>query len=435
MSNVPATAETLLENLDGGALPGADLAWVRDLRQQGRAAFLAAGLPSRKTEIWKYTDVQRLARGGFAASGAPGSVDSEKLAQIDRLTGDQPRAVFVDGSFDAGLSRLPDTAGVAAAGLADLLGNSGGAVIGRLGRVAESEDRPFIQLNQALMGDGLVLTVGRRAVLDRPLHLVFVGTAATTGRAIHPRVLIVLESEAAATVVEHHISADGEDRFVNAVTEVAVGDGARLNHYKWQGEGDGTYHYAGTLATVGRDARYENFVLTTGARQSRNEMVIRLTEPGSDLVLSGGYLVNGDRHTDTTTRIEHLAPDCTSREVYKGVLDGRARGVFQGKIYVDRLAQRTDGHQMARALILSDKAEANTKPELEIYADDVKCSHGATVGEIDKDHLFYLQSRGIGLNEARRLLVDAFVIDALADISDEAVRAQFTDHVAGWMAG
>lgn len=435
MSSQTATAESFLDRLDDSALPGSDLSWVRDLREAGRSAFLSEGLPSRKTEIWKYTDVQRLARGGFAPLTEPGRVDRASVDQVDRLTGGNPRAVFVDGRFDGGLSRLPDAAGVSAAGLAQLLGNSGGAVIGRLGHVIDSVDRPFIQLNQALMGDGLVLTVGRRAVLDKPMHLVFVSTGAMAGRAVHPRVLMVLESEAAATVVEHHISPDGQDQFSNHVVEVVVGDGARLNHYKWQGEGDGAYHYAATLATLGRDARYENFVLTTGARQSRNEMVIRMTDPGADLVLSGGYLVSGERHTDTTTRIEHLAPDCTSREVYKGVLDGKARGVFQGKIYVDRAAQRTDGHQMTRALLLSDKAEANAKPELEIYADDVKCSHGATVGEIDRDHLFYLQSRGIALADARRLLVDAFVVDALEDISDEAVRAQFTDHIAGWMAG
>ena len=435
MSAEVATTESFIDQIrqDAPQLPGQDLAWVRDLRTAGEKAYADAGLPSRRTEAWKYTDVQRLARSGLTAIGASGDLSAKEISRIDGLTGDAPRAVFVDGRLHAELSRLPQAAGVSAAGLADLLSSEGGAVIGRLGNVLPSEDRPFVQINQAMMGDGLVLTVGRGAQLPEPLHLVFATTHAAAERAIHPRCLVVLEPQAEATLVEHHLSPVGQTQWVNAVTEIVVGDAARLNHYKWQGEGDQAFHYASVLATLGRDSRYEQFILTTGSRQARSEVLARMTGPGAELILSGGYLGRDEQHLDTTTRIEHAAPDCSSREVYKGVLDGKARGVFQGKILVDQIAQRTDGHQMTRALLLSDKAEADAKPELEIYADDVRCSHGATVGEIDHEQLFYLRSRGIALNTARRLLVEAFVADALEDISNDDVREQFAGHIAEWL--
>ncbi len=419
-------------------LPGAGQPWAATLRREARDRFRTLGLPHRKIEAWKYTDVRSLAKRDYrpAPQAADGLSDGLRavLASDRQEAG---RIVFVNGHLRRDLSQLeglPD--GVSAMALADTLEAGDRLVADRLGQLVSVDDRPFHALNTGMMADGLVLHLAPRVVLDVPLNVVFLTEAAGDAASmVCPRVLVVAEPGSQAVIVERHAGVDGAHYFSAPVFEVDVADGARIAHYKLQQEGDQATHLATILARIGRDATYDNFVLSVGAELARNEIVTRFTGRGGDCRLSGGYMARAKQHLDTTTRIEHAVPDCRSREVYKGVLDDRARGVFQGKIVVSRDAQRTDGYQMNRALLLSRNAEIDSKPELEIYADDVKCSHGATAGEIDSDALFYMRARGIDEQAARNLLIEAFVLEVLDEIADPAVREDFAEVVMHWLDG
>ena len=251
------------------------------------------------------------------------------------------------------------------------------------------------------------------------------------GRLAEPALNIRLGDHAQATVIEIH---GGGSRFINnAVTKIILGAGAQLKHYRLQAYDDTGVYVQNTDVSLARDALYDSFTLTTGAALSRNEIYARLEGPGGHCELNGSNLLRGTQHGDTTITVDHRAPNCTSHQFYRSVLDNQARGVFQGKIHVARDAQKTDGFQMSRALLLSEGAEMDTKPELEIYADDVKCSHGATTGQLDEEALFYMRSRGIGLAEARGLLIAAFVNEAIDKIEDEKVRGEFAEKVRLWL--
>lgn len=421
-----------------GDLPGAALSWVRDLRAQGRAGFAAAGLPTVKAEAWKYTNLRALEKIVFEpATDAAAATHFDVLPTIRTDGAAGPRLVFVDGRLRADLSSLDGLPeGVSLTGLAAGLSGDDDLLADHLGKLAPLDQSSLAALNTAFLADGPVLRVCRGVTVEPVIELVFVTLGAgDRPTAFHPRTLIVMEPNAKATVVEHHVGLGTGTTLANHVAEVFVGDGANLDHYKVQREGLDAYHIATTAARIGRDASYINFILTTGARLARNEVWTELAGTGATCHVSGGYLVRGEQHCDTTTVIDHAAPHGTSREVYKGAIDGRARAVFQGKIIVHPGAQKTDGHQLNRALLLSDTAEIDAKPELEIYADDVKCSHGATAGELDDTALFYLRARGIDRETARSLLTAAFVAEAIDEIPEEPVRAAFQAIVDGWLAG
>ena len=419
-------------------LPGAGQDWADTLRDTGMRRFEAAGFPTRRVEAWKYTDLRKLAK--LDLQPAPATVNGlSPVLQVEaeRAKAAAHSAVFVNGHFRADLSRLdtlPD--GVRLAPLRQLLEAGDPLVAEHLGHVLAHavDNRPLLDLNTALMEDGFVLHLARGTVLEAPIRISMLTEHSETPIGVFPRNLIIAEPGSAASVVETHVSVDGTTSLGDSVTEVVVGDGARLRHYKRQEDGSSAHHLATILADIGRDATYDNFILTRGAELSRNDIHARLAGRGGDCRLCGSYLGDRKQVLDTTTVIEHASPDCTSRQVYKGVLGDAARGVFQGRVVVARDAQRTDGYQLSNALLLSPAAEIDAKPELEIYADDVKCSHGATAGEIDGDALFYLRCRGIGEAEARALLIEAFVREALEDLADEGVRAEFEQAVTGWLA-
>lgn len=436
VTETPSPYLALIDRAKDG-LPGAALSWVRDLRAQGRERFAADGLPTVKKEAWKYTNLRALEKIAFDPAGDGAAAHFDVLPTIRAAGETGPRLVFVDGRLRADLSSLDGLpAGVTLAGLAAGLSADDDLLADHLGKLAPLDQAPLAALNTAFLADGAVLRVGRGVTVEPVIELVFV-TLGDEARptAFNPRTLIVVETNAKATVVEHHVGLGTGTTLANHVTEVFVADGATLGHYKAQREAMGAYHIATTAARVGRDASYINFILTTGAKLSRNEVWTELAGTGATCHVSGGYLVRGDQHCDTTTVIDHAAPHGTSREVYKGAIDGRARAVFQGKIIVRPGAQKTDGHQLNRALLLSDAAEIDAKPELEIYADDVKCSHGATAGELDDTALFYLRARGIDRDTARALLTAAFVAEAIDEIPDEPVRTAFQTVVDGWLAG
>ena len=413
-------------------LPGAGSGWLDGLRKGGAHRFEGLGLPTRRVEDWKYTDLRTLASDPFGHAHEP---DADVSVPDMDLGAEPYRAVFVNGHFHAGLSDLtglPD--GVVALPLAQAMQDSRAFLESYLGRVATLGRRHFVALNTAWLADGFALYVPDGMTIERPIELVFIGATGDTRAAWHPRNLFVLHPGAQATIVERHIGQTGT-YLSNTVAEIVLATGSRLNHFKLQDEAADAFHIATTQIHASADAVYENFSLMTGSSVARNQIAIELQAPGSSCMLNGAYLGRGKQQLDTTTLIDHAAPDCKSSEVYKGALDERSKGVFQGRIVVRKDAQRTNGHQSNKALLLSDKAEIDAKPELEIYADDVVCSHGATVGELDEHALFYLRARGIPLEEARGLLIDAFVDGAIDEISNAAIREAFRSHAKAWQGG
>ncbi len=416
-------------------LPGAQLPWLEARRVAGLARFKTVGLPTVKMENWKYTRLPNLDEPGFRlATWDDGHV---AVAGVPAFFSDQTalvRLVYVNGIIHPELSQLdqlPD--GVSVEPIAQVLETDPGFIEQHMGTEAVAYDQGFAALNAAMMESGTVFRVATGVVINQPIEIVYLngGTAEPIYR--HPRNLFVLESGSQATLVKRHAGISAGAYFNNAVTEIVVGDGAILRHYTIQADCLEALHLSSVHVRVGRDATYENFNLAIGGRLSRTETRVRLEGRGSHCNLSGAYLMKASEHCDNTTVIEHLVPDTTAREVFKGVLNDEARGVFQGKLIVHKDAQRTDGYQMSRALLLSNRAEMDTKPELEIYADDVKCSHGSTTGQIDETALFYLRSRGIPEALARNLLIQSFIAEALEEISDLRVREAMAHQVIHWL--
>ena len=407
-------AEAFLARFDGlrARLPGDPAA-----RDAAAAAFRSAGLPTVRDEAWRYTSLRSLADGEFREPLT--SVDGGELPAIPDF--DAPRLVFVDGRLREDLSSPPDTLHFARfADQPDLDG------------IARPEQQPAVALNAMLAEDGAVLSVAEG--VDAGTVLLVNLAAETEGRSIafHPRHRIQLAEGARLSVVE---VAFGRGRYLhNPVTEVSVAANAALTHIRLQDESPDAFHLATIYADVQSAAFYDAFTLTLGARVARAEFHARLLGPGAVVHLNAAQLLGGNQVGDVTTVVAHDAPLCASRQTVKNVLTGHARGVFQGRIEVDRVAQKTDGYQMSQALLLSPDAEIDCKPELQIYADDVKCSHGATVGELDDDQLFYLRTRGIPEEEARSMLVRAFLDDAIGAVTHEPARALLERAVDGWWA-
>jgi Fe-S cluster assembly protein SufD len=422
---VPTGAAGFLHRFDGlrGRLPGHRVPWVEALREQAADAFRDQGFPTRRVEAWKYTDLRPVAEAGFGESLS--SIDAAEAMPLSH--GGGARAVFVDGRFRGDLSTLsglPYAVGSVAANLGELEG--------RIGAVAPAAALPMVALNAMLFEDGLLLTVPA-GVAGGVLDLLAIASGGARPEACHPRHLIRLEPGASLTLIETCIGPEhGGVTLHNPVYEIEVAAGATLVHARLNQEGRAGFHLSTVHAQVAEGGTYDNFTLNAGARLTRNEIHIALNGPRAAAHMNGAQLLAGGQHADTTTYLDHAAPGCASRQTYKTVLAGKSRGVFQGKILVRQAAQKTDGYQMNQALLLSPEAEMDSKPQLEIYADDVKCSHGATVGEIDKDQLFYLRSRGIAEAPARSLLIQAFLQEAVEGVTDETARTALAAAVTGW---
>lgn len=411
--------------------------WLSRLKAAAARDFAAQGLPTRRREAWKYTDLKPLAEIAFRAPVADDSASVRTLSDLlDLPPPEGSRLVFVHGRYRPDLSFCDlSEAGVSMSPFNAATSDDKALAARLLGRIATAADQPLVALNTAGMEDGLCIHVRAGVHLQRPIEIVSLGSAASEALAWHGRTLIVLDDGARATIIEHQC-APAEmpaPALVNAVTEIALGAAAQLCHYRQQALGTAGFHINAVAATLGSDAVYEAFTLTTGGGLVRNETSVTLDAPGAETRLAGAYLVDGAQHFDTTTLIEHRAPRTTCREVFKGVVDGTAEAVFQGRIVVQREAQGTNADQLSKALLLSDGARVNQKPELEIYADDVKCSHGAAAGQIDREALFYLRSRGVPASVAQRLLIEGFLGDALSQISNEAVRKVFSRTAFAWL--
>jgi Fe-S cluster assembly protein SufD len=393
------------------------------LRRSAFDRFVALGFPTTRNEDWHYTSPAAIADHDFALLTAKsGDVHLDALAPFTFGARDWHTLVFVNGRFTPELSdvgALPS--GVTVLDLATAW-TKAPALAGQIGSIASVENSAFTALNTAFMYDGAVVHVAADTEVARPIHLLFVADATAAKGVMHPRNLVVIGRNAKATVVESYTSTSDAMYFCNAVTEVSIRDGATLQHFKMQREGERALH-VGTIETKqARDSHYVSFSFATGAALSRTNIYTTLDGAGCGATLNGLYMLDGEQHCDHQTMIVHAQPNCYSREVYKGILDDRSHGVFNGKVYVHPIAQKTDGKQTNNTLLLSDTAQIDAKPQLEIFADDVKCTHGATVGQIDQLALFYLKSRGIDAGLARRVLTYAFAADVLEKIDVAEIR-------------
>ncbi|SDG47548.1 Fe-S cluster assembly protein SufD [Roseospirillum parvum] len=393
-------------------LPGGPTAAA--LRQRGLDHWCALGLPGRRSEAFKYTRLDGLKDIGFHAAPLRDPHPAADIPAGDALTGDAHVVVMVNGRCSPHLSdldRLPD--GVKLDSLRAVLESEPESLDDLLGRQINTEHHPFAALNTGLLADGVVLTIAPGTTLERPIHLIHVGETADHALAVHPRVLVRLGQGSAATLLESRIGVGGAPCLMNSVTEILLEAEATLDHVSLLNLPEGFTSLALAGIDLGQKARYHGFIMGLGAGMARHETRIRLSGEQAHAGLDAAAVLAGNQHLDITTLIEHAVPQCTSTQTVKSVLDDSARGVVQGKVVVAPDAQKTDARQQFRALLLSPKAEADTKPELEIYADDVACAHGAATGALDAEQLFYLTSRGIDPRTARGLLIEGFLAEAL----------------------
>jgi len=400
--------------------------WLAHIRRCSLERFEALGFPTRKNEDWHFTSVAPIIEAAYPRRSTPGGdVAADDLAPFTFGASDWPTIVFVNGVFAPALSSLgalPE--GVRVYDLASAVRDNDPLVERHLSKVAPYELHAFTALNSMFVNDGAVVRIATEFEVERPIHILFVSDALAAKTQTNPRTLIVAERHSKATVIESYVSTGEASYFTNAVTEVVLEDGANLSHLKIQRESPRAFHVGTIEAEQKRDSHYQSFSFSTGASLARTNVYTTLDGDGAGATLNGLYMLDGEQHCDHQTRIEHAQPNCFSRELYKGVLDGASHGVFNGKVYVHPIAQKTDGKQTNNVLLLSERAQVDTKPQLEIFADDVKCTHGATVGRIDQTALFYMKSRGINNDLARRLLTYAFAAEVLETIEVEAVRQE-----------
>ena len=408
------------------ALPGA----LASLRDDAFSCFDRLGFPTTRLEDWRFTNIAPIAEKPFVAPTGGSAYSRADLDALHLPRLDGPELVFVNGTFAPALSTtdgLP--AGVRTRSLATVLAehHDDAAVetlASHVGRLARIESQAFTALNTAFLRDGAVVEVDPGVVVDTPIHLLFVTKSGAERVLSQPRVLVVAGAHSQVRVVESH-AGDGEMPYLsNAVTEISVGDHAVIDHYTLVREAEAAFRIGSLSVALGRASTFSSHTITLGGAIVRNTAHVVLAGEGGECTLNGLYLTTRRQLVDNQTTIDHAQPHCDSHELYKGILEGRSRAVFNGKIIVRLDAQKTDAKQSNKTLLLSEDAQITTKPQLEIFADDVKCTHGATVGQLDQDALFYLRSRGLSLDQARQLLIHAFAADLLGHIKVEAIRIQ-----------
>ena len=406
---------------NGGRAP----TWLPSLRRAAIDRFATTGFPTSRDEEWRFTPVSPIAQAKFRPA-SPAALTRAALQPFLFGHPEWPQLVFVNGTFAPELSLIPSLpAGVRLGNLAAALADDGALLEQHLTRHAPAETTPFAALNTAFIRDGALVYVPADTALELPVHLLFVTSPDAGGTVAHPRNLVVVERGAKASVVESYVTlAEGATYFTNAVTEVFSGENAWTEHTRIQRESERAYHVGLTHVDQARGSHYRSFSLAMGGAIARHNLHVRLNAPGIETLMYGLYLAHGEQVVDNHTAIYHDHPQCKSWEVYKGVLDDRARAVFNGKVFVKPEAQQTDAKQTNRNLLLSEGAKVNTKPQLEIFADDVKCTHGATVGFLDPQALFYLRSRGIPPATARKLLTYAFAGEVVNEVALEPVRRE-----------
>jgi Fe-S cluster assembly protein SufD len=425
------------------------------LREAAMSRFAELGFPTTRDEEWRFTNIAPLTQIAFepASSFIPEGLTTLKLHRLTFGAWDCYQLVFVNGAFAAGLSTPPGNKTFTLGSLQDeQLGSAPESIEPYLAQLADREDLAFLRragisarasvhlakfadyeehaftaLNTAFLSDGAFVNIPRGQIVDKPIHIVFVSVPSEKPTMAHPRTLIVAGVNSQATIVESYVSFGKDVAFTNAVTEIVLEENAGIDHYRIQRENPQTFHVATLQVQQNRSSRFSSHSITTGGNLARNDLNAVLDGEGCECTLNGLYMATGKQLIDNHTRIDHAKPHCTSHELYKGILDDQARGVFNGKIYVHQDAQKTDAKQTNKTLLLSEDAVINTKPQLEIFADDVKCTHGATIGQLAEEAIFYLRSRGIGREDARSLLTFAFANDIIGRIKVEAIRAHLEE--------
>ena len=409
--------------------------WLTRLREEAFERFEDKGFPSIDDEDWKYTNVGAIARGdfGLASEQWASALAAEEVEAFTAPESSASRIVFVNGIFRrewSSLDALP--VGVVAVDIASALSGEHEAMVReRLESSARrGEDNLFVSLNTAFLAGGAFIVIPRGVTVETPIELLFLSNAGGEPFMSAPRLVVVAEHEASATLIESYAATTTDANYLtNAFVDVSVGDGARLTHYKTQRESERAFHVAMTRAELGRDSFYDLTSITLGAAISRHGIEIVFDQAGAECHADGLYIVGDGQHADTHSLIDHRQPHCASRQLYKGILDGKSRAVFNGKVFVQRDAQQTDAQQTNKNLLLSNEARVDTKPQLEIFADDVKCAHGATVGQLEEEQLFYLRSRGLHTELARNLLTFGFAEELVEKIKIDSIKSQLNEAI------
>ena len=403
--------------------------WLELVRGSAMDRFEQLGFPSVHDEEWKYTNLASLAKESFVPAISGGEIAVADVSRFAYRETADAHLVVVNGFLREDLSV---TTGLESVVATDLFSAAADARYNKLvrkylARYAGYHNNGLTALNTAFLQSGVFLLIPKDVKLETPLQITFVADAENS--ASFPRLLVVAEENSSATVIESFVS-NGEPRyFTNAIAEIVLREGAQLEHYRLQRESKNAFHVSTTSAELGRASRYETTAINLGAQLSRHDISVVLDHEGAETSVDGLYMVSADQHTDTHSVIDHKQAHCNSHQLYKGILDGNARAVFNGKVFVREGAQKTDALQTNKNLLLSDKARVDTKPQLEIYADDVKCAHGAAVGQIDPEELFYLETRGIGPELGRNLLTYGFAEEVIGKIKVDSIRSQLDEIV------
>ncbi len=399
-------------------------AWLTALREQGMARFSATGFPTTRDEEWRYTNTAAIANTAFVLDDAPPAPVTHAALEAFRFGQTAAELVFVDGRYVSALSTVAGhTAGLDVMPLSNAIAQHEALVSDALGKHLDTKADPFAAMNSAFIEDGLFVHVHRKAAIEHPIHVLYVSTGGKTPRVTHPRNLILACPQSQVTIVESYVSLGEGVSFSNAATEIVVGEQAQVHHYLIERENLSSFNVQTLAIHQARNSRCDSHALLLGGALVRNNVNPVLAGEHCECLVNGLYIGGGRQHMDNHMRVVHAQPHGDSRQYYKGILTDQARGVFTGRIIVNPGAQKTDAKQTNANLLLSTEAHVDTKPQLEIYADDVKCTHGATIGQIDEEAIFYLQSRGIGREAARNLLVFAFANESFDRMTAGPVRA------------
>ncbi len=416
----------------GGNVPG----WLAETRRDAMSKFVEAGFPTTRQEAWRFTDLAPILRQPFALPAGPAPEVTAEFVAAHRVDPDIPVAVVVNGRFDAALSQLDGlTPKLVVTSLEDAIRSHASVVERHLTRYVRDAENPFASLSNAFVADGTFIYVPRDVQAGTVQVLCIAAPRRSDPMLLHPRALVVVEAGAVASVIETYVSAGSGLSWTNAVTELAVADNAQLAAYRVQDEAVSAFHTAGTWSHQRRDSRLTTVVFTFGGSLTRHNLVGVMDGDGAECTINGLSVLAGRQHVDYHTALDHASPHCRSWEYFNGIFDERSRGVFNGRIIVRPGAQKTDAKQTNNNLLLSPTARADSQPQLEIYADDVKCTHGATLGPIDQAHLFYLQSRGLSLADARMLLTYGFASEILNTVDHAVLRERLDRHVQSRLRG
>jgi len=420
--------------------------WINQIRTAAFGRFVELGFPTTRLEDWKYTNVAPIVKTSFTCAGQAMSRHRViAMDAIDAVTLEDvacAQLVFVNGRYSSDLSsleKLPE--GIMVSSLATVLAGKSASVEAHLAQYAGYHDQAFVALNTAFMEDGAFVSIPKDTIVDAPIHLLFISSARLgspvpagfkrgaddgggSAPVSYPRNLIVVGSHSQARIIESYVGLEHDVYLTNVVTEIVGGENAVIDYYKVQRESEEAFHVATVQAQLGHSSTFSSHAIDLGGALVRNDLNVALDGEGAECTLNGLYMVTGRQHVDNHTRIDHAQPHCSSRELYKGILDGKSRGVFSGKIVVHKAAQKTDAKQANKNLLLSEDAVIDSKPQLEIFNNDVKCTHGTTIGQHDQEAMFYLRSRGVDLAAARSLLTYAFASELLGRIKVEPVRAR-----------